>query len=246
MKYVIIILCFLGLLAACSSEKQESLTVNMKYGDVLLDCQSPWDNGNQSWAIDQIQLYMSHFEIMTESGQWQTIDLVDNDFQAKNVALVSLICGQPNTNNLTLAFDSTIESVEKVRFKFGVPFELNHLNPLGQPSPLNVPSMFWVWQTGHKFARIELNNKNGDWLFHLGSTGCSSASAFRAPVQQCRQPNLFTVELPVQNAQLNIDFAYWFYGVLFGDMPSCKSQPDNSTCQVILTNLLNSSVKQGQ
>lgn len=246
MKYVILIgvLC-VSLLSACVDKPQKLLAVNLKHQANLATCQASWANGTHSWSISQIQLYMSQFEVMNNNGQWQKISLADNAFQAQNVALISMICGQTAESNLQLSFTSPINDAVNLRFSLGVPFELNHLNPLSQPSPLNVPSMFWVWQTGHKFARIELDNNEDGWLFHLGSTGCSSASALRAPQQPCRQPNLFTLEVPINDAQVDIDLARWFDGVVFEEMPNCKSQSDNPSCHIILNNLLNMSQKTG-
>ena len=96
---------------------------------------------------------------------------------------------------------------QAVEFELGVPFEHNHANPLTAPPPLNVSSMFWTWQTGYKFLRLDLGN---DWSFHLGSTGCVSASAVRPP-QACNRPNLATVRLPAAAA---------FQGVVVVDLDS--------------------------
>ncbi len=86
---------------------------------------------------------------------------------------------------------------DAVVFRLGVPFEHNHGNPLAAAAPLNVPSMFWTWQSGYKFLRVDLGN---EWSFHLGSTGCLSASAVRPPANACRQPNLARIRLPVEAA----------------------------------------------
>jgi uncharacterized repeat protein (TIGR04052 family) len=82
-----------------------------------------------------------------------------------------------------------------VRFSVGVPFDLNHSNPLTAAAPLNRTELFWSWQLGYKFLRVELTDDQHASAFHLGSTGCSSASALRPPQQPCAQPNVMRVEL---------------------------------------------------
>ena len=79
-----------------------------------------------------------------------------------------------------------------IEFLLGIPFDRNHGNPLAAAPPLNIPSMFWTWQSGYKFVRVDVAN---DWSFHLGSTGCVSASAVRPPDAPCRQPNAARIRL---------------------------------------------------
>ena len=38
----------------------------------------------------------------------------------------------------------------------GVPFPLNHTDITTAPAPLDLTSMDWSWQSGRKFAKIEL------------------------------------------------------------------------------------------
>ena len=102
---------------------------------------------------------------------------------------------------------------EAIEFELGVPFEHNHANPLTAPAPLNVPSMFWTWQSGYKFLRLDIGS---DWSFHLGSTGCVSESAVRPP-RVCEQPNLATIRLPAAAA---------FAGVVAVDLDTLLADVD--------------------
>ena len=187
--------------------------------------------------------------------------LLGTKCQSEN-ALLSLKSGEKNstksseerdeeynsTSNANWAIkfsaDTTLLLNEKsyVRFTLGVPFEINHLNPISQPSPLNLPSMFWIWQTGHKFLRLELASHHEHWLFHLGSTGCKSMSAMRAPQNNCLYPNRFMYELPlVKNVQdnfaLNIDLAGLLKNIELSALSSCQSEQDNKSCQQLFNNL---------
>lgn len=82
-----------------------------------------------------------------------------------------------------------------IRFSIGVPFALNHANPLTAPAPLDRSELFWTWQSGHKFLRVDLLDAGREWSFHLGSTGCTSPSALRPPATPCAQPNVMRVEI---------------------------------------------------
>ena len=77
----------------------------------------------------------------------------------------------------------------------GVPFDLNHANPLTAAPPLARGDLFSTWQMGYKFFRVDLSVDEREWSFHLGSTGCISASAVRPPATECAQPDRMRVEL---------------------------------------------------
>jgi uncharacterized repeat protein (TIGR04052 family) len=113
------------------------------------------------------------------------------------VALIDL--AGDSTTARRAAIQGSVEgggtSYAKIKLTIGVPFELNHTNPLAAAAPLGRGEMFWSWQSGHKFLRADLADAGHEWAFHLGSTGCSSASALRPPAQPCAQPNEMRLEL---------------------------------------------------
>src|SRR5690606_39726454 len=65
-------------------------------------------------------------------------------------------------------------------------FALNHLDASTAPSPLNFTAMFWSWQSGYKFLRVD--TADDTFRVHLGSTGCSSPGPSRPPTS-CSAPN---------------------------------------------------------
>jgi uncharacterized repeat protein (TIGR04052 family) len=111
----------------------------------------------------------------------------------RNEKLIAAINNTDSTMPLTLSFN------------VGVPFAVNHQNPLTQASPLNDSSMFWAWRNGYKFIRWDMQNDMGDsWSFHLGSVGCKSAAMVRAPQKSCAQPNLIPVEIRVSSDSIQV------------------------------------------
>ena len=137
-----------------------------------------------------LRFYVSELAMIDEEGGRVPVRLdADSRWQSLGTALVAL-GGECPGSAATPSNGTVIGSVEPgqyeaVEFQLGVPFAGNHGNPLRAEPPLDVPSMFWTWQSGHKFLRLDLGDR---WSFHLGSTGCMSASAVRAPSGQCRAP----------------------------------------------------------
>src|SRR4029079_10322095 len=74
----------------------------------------------------------------------------------------------------------------------GVPFDLNHGNAATAPSPLNFSAMFWSWQLGYKFLRLD--TPGGEFNFHLGSMGCVSNGPSQ-PASSCSMLNVPTISL---------------------------------------------------
>ena len=102
-----------------------------------------------------------------------------------------------------------------MRFTLGVPFKLNHVDPTTAPAPLSSTAMFWTWQGGYKFLKVDMASAGttavhghgaahgaghgggaaSGFSVHLGSTMCASPSKTAAPTA-CANPNRLTVSLP--------------------------------------------------
>jgi uncharacterized repeat protein (TIGR04052 family) len=84
-----------------------------------------------------------------------------------------------------------------LRFELGLPFDVNHRDPTSQPSPLNLTRLFWNWNAGYKFARIDLRTSGQPrgWVLHLGSTGCTPNTGPNVVPVSCRFPNRPTITL---------------------------------------------------
>jgi len=249
-----------------ASSDNRQMNVQLLWQDEKLGCQATFnpESGNQAWFIEQLQFFISDIEFYSEHLGWQRAMLNNTAFQANNTVLLGTNCrdtqhknGAGNTDNWSVDFQSTISmnDASRIRFTLGVPFQVNHLNPISQQSPLNLPSMFWIWQTGHKFLRLELAANHEKWLFHLGSTGCKSVSAMRAPKSNCLYPNRFNFELPLGinsknakgNLAINVDLAELLKHVELSASSSCQSEQNNKSCQQLFDNLLlNNQIKSAE
>ena len=136
-----------------------------------------------------LRFYLSDLAAIDAQGHATPVRLDANAWQNDRTTLVAL---GGKTEHRVVSGRIENGRFEAIEFLLGVPFERNHGNPLAAAPPLNVPTMFWTWQSGYKFVRLDIGN---DWSFHLGSTGCVSASAVRPPAEPCQQPNAARIRL---------------------------------------------------
>ena len=137
----------------------------------------------------QLRFYLSDLAMIDGEGHALRVRLDANAWQNDGTTMIALGGKTENPVVTGKVVDGHYDAIE---FLLGVPFERNHGNPLVAAPPLNVPAMFWTWQSGYKFVRLDIGN---DWSFHLGSTGCVSASAVRPPGEPCREPNAARIRL---------------------------------------------------
>jgi uncharacterized repeat protein (TIGR04052 family) len=154
--------------------------------------------GEAAGTVRALQFYVHAIELVDEHGKPHPFRFVPAaPWQNEHVALLDL-AGDSTTPRRAVVQGSVAGRATKysgIRLTVGVPFELNHANPLTSAAPLDRGEMFWNWQSGHKFLRADLADAGHEWSFHVGSTGCSSASALRPPAQPCAQPNEMRIEL---------------------------------------------------
>ena len=143
-------------------------------------------------AVDRLQFYVHDIRLVDEAGAAHSFALTSRlPWQHERVALLELV---PARRDIV---EGSVppRRYTGVAFSVGVPFDLNHANPLTAGAPLDRAEMFWSWQSGYKFLRLDLTAGEHEAAFHLGSTGCSSASALRRPQAPCAQPNVIHVVL---------------------------------------------------
>ena len=242
---LIILGMFVIVTGGCSDNSgQSTLTVSPMFKQQRLSCHSLLNIDDKIWQYQTLQFFISQVAVKNNNGQWRLWEMKENAQQTSNIALLGEDCLTNNSaqnGRWQLDFKSAIDikNVERIRFMVGIPFKDNHLNPLRQTSPLNESSMFWVWQTGHKFLRLEMKSEDDNWLFHLGSTGCESASVMRSPANECAQPNRIYVEFDLDNkGEIMFDLAQLLEGINLNADSRCLSAPNNVTCQQLFNNMM--------
>ncbi|NMH59351.1 MbnP family copper-binding protein [Alteromonas ponticola] len=203
----------------------------------------------ERWQIEYLGFYVSEPEVRVD-GRWQRIKFKESPWQTPDIALLKFHsnCQNANATNTSLKLEATKELMKlstAFRFTLGLPFAENHANPLIQPSPLNDSSMFWSWQDGHKFLRLDLRQKQNaehTFSYHLGSVGCVSDSAVRPPEKSCTFTNRVNVILPM--TQLDYDLAlevslpHLIMQTNLVESDGCKFEaPDSGICGRLMKNL---------
>jgi uncharacterized repeat protein (TIGR04052 family) len=252
--------CFIAFNSSCSRlNEAESIALEIWHDGSKLDCNA-FENNQQVWSIQQLAFFISNVKLSDEntllqpqlsSTPWQTNDVVllqpyldDCDTQSEEVDQTAQY-NQANSialktnNNVQFAAPVDLDSSKKLFFTLAVPFVLNHQNPLLQPSPLNLPSMFWSWRSGHKFFRLDMQGPSKNWVFHLGSVGCSAVSTMRSPQDECVQPNRVSFQLDKKHdgTKLVMHLDRLIANTSIQNGGSCLFHSDQQSCTILMFNL---------
>jgi uncharacterized repeat protein (TIGR04052 family) len=139
--------------------------------------------------ITDARLYVTNVRLLTPNNKEVTLALTpDNKWQSADVALLDFedgtgLCrdtGNADTND-TIKGKVPEGTYTGIAFDVGLPFAMNHADVAVSKTPLNIQALWWNWQSGYKFARIDLATDspapNDKFFIHLGSTGCGEAMA---------------------------------------------------------------------
>lgn len=193
------------------------------------------------WYLEHSKFYLSDFR----NQHGELLKLENSKWQTDNVVLVSIEqkdCWRggemPGNHQIRFSKNVDLAKLESLHFVLGVPVNPASQNPLMQPSPLNLSSMFWTVQSGHKFARIELSSVSDRWAFHLGGVDCAAS---QSAAQPCYKANLLEFDLArpkgaADTLVFHIDRL--LQGIELNKANSCTFQPGESeSCETVLTNL---------
>lgn len=213
------------------------------------------DSGASGMLADA-RFFVSVLEARNADGQWVAIDLdQDTVWQHENVALIDFetgvgSCSATGTTETNDRVTGTLPSGEysALRFQLGIPFELNHLDDASAPAPLNSPGMFWYWQDGYKFVRIDWMPSEGQrWNVHLGSRMCENGTGLQTDApSSCSRSNRATITLENFDAAtdaVDVDFAELVAGEeittnLPDSPPGCMSDPpETGDCDSVFSSL---------
>jgi uncharacterized repeat protein (TIGR04052 family) len=219
-------------------------------------CGDTYDNlgaNDNSLKLTDFRFYVQDVEVQNAESEWVVVELAQNEFQVDDVALLDFEdgCGEFGNPDLNDLVSGTVPEGEYVgvRFKMGVPVDLNHADASTAPGPLGLTSMFWSWRGGYKFLRIDSGNIKADpaiWRTHLGSTGCGMTDDPTTPPEQpCTNENRVAVDLDafdLENDVVVADIAALVEGTPLdenaeGTPTGCMAAPDDSDCGPIFDNL---------
>lgn len=230
------------ILSGCSQPPPaQVISFSPVYQDRQLPCETALSPQMQ-WQIDQLWFYISQVELKTNTG-WKKATLVQNHWQHRHVALLGQHCIDSDDSNwhLTITPSILLKDASQIQFTLGVPFAENHQNPMRAESIFANSNMFWTWQQGYKYLRLDLEHQltGQNWAFHLGATGCQSASALRPPSTPCEYPNRskITIDLPHGPVDIALDLQQLLGTLALNNQSRCLSLPTQVSCQSLFQNL---------
>lgn len=198
------------------------------------------------------RMYLSNIRLLDAGGAETPLTLDVDDFQtADGVALLDFENGAAGCDDGTTATHTTITgtapagSYTGVRFTIGLPDDLNHIDANTATSPLNLIPMWWAWQFGFKFIKIDGAVAGDGFFLHVGSTGCPGDDFEQPPTSPCADPNRIEIELT--GLDLATDTIVVDPAPVYADVdlatntvdtaPGCMSFPGDPECDTIFPKL---------
>ena len=242
----------LGLVLSCGGDGRGD-PIELRFaavvGDQPFECGTSYSglgNGAELTPKD-LRFYVHDVRLLREDGGEVPVVLDDDGkWQNGEVALLDFEdgCGDMGNADLNdrILGVAPAGSYTGIRFKVGVPEALNHADASLAGAPLNLTSLFWNWNAGYKFIRIDGTSDRFDsWRLHLGSTGCTGDMAGNAT---CTTPNIVEVSLegfdPTATPVV-ADLARLVEGSELGNTgdspPGCMSGPMDTDCAALFANL---------
>ncbi len=254
MMYRTGLVLFAALATSCGSPATQHVSIAFEglVGGAAFSCGGVYPNigtsGTSLTALD-LRLYVHEVALITSDGRTVPVALdQDGIWQNGDVALLDFENGdgcEGGNAPMNRAVSGTVPgdgaTYTGVSFRLGVPEERNHLDADTQPSPLNLSSLFWGWNDGYKFLRIEgrTTGQPAGFRLHVGATGCTGDAPSGTRV--CANGN--RPEIVLDGFDLASDAVVLDLGDLFstsdldvdgGGAPGCMADADDPECPIML------------
>ncbi len=224
-------------------------------GDQAFGCGQSYEGigaTSSTLTLQDFRLYISDVRLVAADGSEVPVALdQETPFQTEDLALLDFEDGSGGCESGTAEINTRITGevpegdYTGLRFVLGVPFDLNHGDAALAPSPLNLSSMFWSWNGGYKFLRVDARSAGlPDGLrLHLGSSGCDMNGD--GAVTGCANPNRPEVTLAafdVDADTVKVDIAALLAGSdidanAADTPPGCMSTLEDADCGPIFESL---------
>jgi uncharacterized repeat protein (TIGR04052 family) len=243
----------LALVSCGDTEPVTSISFAAVVGSDTFECGSTYSGLGASGAdvtIQDFRFYVHDVRLVDASGEETPFVLEDDGlWQNGEVALLDFEngCGDMGNSELRTIVEGRAPEGDYVgvRFKVGVPAELNHQNPVDAAPPLSLSDLFWTWNAGYKFIRIDARSSLADaWRVHLGSTLCTGDMMGNASCSNLNVPDV-SVDLPGGFDPVTGTVVADVAGLVESSMldntdptpPGCMSNPDDPDCEPIFNSL---------
>lgn len=182
------------LAARDTAEREITIRFRAAIADRAVDCAS-----ESGVTLADLRFFVHDVALLDQAGGATPLKLAPvAPWQSDRVALVDLETGADACRDGTRGVNAAIagrasnDSYVGLAFTVGVPFDLNHADPIAAKAPLDDTAMHWHWMGGYKFLRAAIKTAPGTSWIHLGSTGCRGTIG---RIDACDAPNRVRVEL---------------------------------------------------
>jgi hypothetical protein len=161
------ILLGLAALATATQADEVALRFAAEVNGAAFSCgqdYSPVGTTGSTVTPGDYRFFISSVALLDAAGNAVPVELAqDGMWQHANLALLDFENGSGPCINGNAALNDVIKGsvpaghYTGVQFTLGVPFELNHADVVLAPSPLNLSAMFWNWQGGHRFLKVDMS-----------------------------------------------------------------------------------------
>lgn len=115
-------------------------------------------------SFTDLRFYVSNIRLLDAQNKEVPLQLTqDGVWQYQNVALLdfedgSASCRESGNAPTNTVVKGTVPAgrYTGIAFDLGVPFALNHADVTAAPAPLNIQALWWNWQGGYKFMRVDV------------------------------------------------------------------------------------------
>ncbi len=263
-------LAALSLLAAAPAWGQQDVSIRFaaQVNGAAFACGQSYPGLGSTGATatpTDFRFYVHDVQLLRADGTAVPVTLAETPWQRDGVALLDFEngqgpCAQGGNAPMNEALRGTAPAgtYTGLRFTLGVPERQNHQDATVAASPFNLSAMFWNWQNGYKFVKVDLQvgstmpaaptapahggaAGSGGFSLHLGSTQCVAAAPTE-PGRDCRNPNRPVITLtgfdPL-SAPVIADVGPVLAGVDItrntqGTPPGCMSFPNDPECRTVL------------
>ena len=191
---LMMIIAAAGWQASCSKASAPiEIEFRPVYAGAEVACSGPEDP-----TLTDLRFYVHNLRLQDVDGTYHNIELDSDEWQQSGLALLDLEDATGNCLNGTEVTNYSVrgsvsgQAFRALEFELGVPFAVNHGDPLQAEPPLGDADMHWHWRGGYKFLRAGLKNDADSFWLHLGSTGCAGTIQ---NITGCNAPNRVAVRL---------------------------------------------------
>ncbi len=191
-------------------------------------------------SLSDLRFFVASVRAIRDDGAIVDVTLQpDDQWQQAELALLDFEDGTGACNNGTPDIKTFLHGTlpageyRGLRFTVGVPFHLNHGDPLLAAAPLDDSAMHWHWRAGYKFMRAGIRTADDGFWVHLGSTGCEGTVR---KVTGCRFPNRVEVLLPEfvpgdDSVVVDLTALTSNTDLVDGETTDCSSGPAEQSCE---------------